>query len=98
MNTSIVKEILHSLVERLETVGSGEIPVTPPGASPAPRTPQVDKAGDTSLDNDKLQIDYEAVGADEVEVNSLSTHKQYILVQNGHFFADWRNVQSEEKV
>ena len=71
MNTSMVKEILHSLVERLETVGSGEIPVTPPGAPPAPRTPEVDKAGDIPLDiNDKPQIDYEAVGADEVEVNS----------------------------
>ena len=79
MNTSMVKEILHSLVERLETVGSGEIPVTPPGASPAPRTPEVDKAGDIPLDDDKPQIDYEAVGADEVEVNSLSTHKQYTL-------------------
>ena len=78
MNTSMVKEILHSLVERLETVGSGEIPVTPPGAPPAPRTPDVDKAGDIPLDNDKPQIDYEAAGADEVEVNSLSIHYQRI--------------------
>ena len=68
MNTSMVKDILHSLVERLETVGSGEIPVTPPGASPAPRIPEVDEAGDIPLDDDKPQIDYEAVGADEVEV------------------------------
>ena len=67
MNTSMVKEILHSLVERLETVESGDIPVTPPGS--APRTPEVDKGGDMPLDNDKPQIEYEAVGADEVEVN-----------------------------
>ena len=66
MNTSMVKEILHSLVERLETVESGDIPVTPPGSAPS----AVDKCGDMPLDNDKPQIEYEAVGADEVEVNS----------------------------
>ena len=38
----------------------------------------VDKAGDIPLDNDKPQIVYEAVGADEVEVNSLSIHYQRI--------------------
>ena len=72
MNTSMVKEILHSVVERLETVEVGDIPVTPPGAPPGstPRTPEVDKAGDIPLDNGKHQIVYEAVGADEVEVNS----------------------------
>jgi len=76
MNTSMVKEILHSLVERLETVGSGEIPVTPPGASPAPRIPEVDKAGDIPLDDDKPQIDYEAVGADEVEIGDTCNRKR----------------------